>query len=399
MHPRRVQPTLEVVVTEASIDSAERYQRYGIPELGFRNYWYPAMTARSLGKKPKAVRLLGENIVVFRDGAGVYALQDRCPHRGAKLSPGRCEFPGSGSISCPYHGWTFDGRSGKLVAALMEGPDAAVVNKVGVKSYPVAVRAGLIFIFVGDMEAPPVEDDLPPFMADPAKFFSLSVGVEYANNWRSVVDNFPYDHHAQYVHRNSPELIFMPQLPFAQRITFEDLDGNNGLSFHALGGINKANFPGLGVFPRREFWRFLKPTGRANVGGWDQSKAFRLYGIKSQLELRLPSNVTVGRKSGEYSLVQWAVPVDEHRTILFNINCFRRNGALGELWNRLHYYSWRRWVHDWLFSGQDKTVIEASPPGPERLSRTDAGLVAWRRYAGENARRPPTKLAGLRDAS
>jgi hypothetical protein len=44
------------------------------------------------------------------------------------------------------------------------------------------------------------------------------------------------------------------------------------------------------------------------------------------------------------------------------------------------------WVHDWLFSDQDKRLLEAVIPGPEELSRSDIGIVAWRRYAVEHAR-------------
>lgn len=378
-------------MTETTVDLSELpYQRFGIPKLGFRNYWYPVLAAGKLGRKPKAVRLLGEDVVLFRDGGQIYALADRCPHRGAKLSPGSCEFPGSGTISCPYHGWTFDGRDGKLVAALMEGPESAVVGKVGVKSYPVAERAGLIFVFVGDMAAPPIDDDLPPFMADPQQFFSLSVSVEYAMNWRALVDNWPQDHHGPYAHRNSPELMLQPLLPFGQRVLTDEIEGGKGIAVRGAGGMRSADFPGLGRFPNDGYRRLLKPTGRGNMMEHEQSKAYRVYGIKSLVELRLPSLVVVGRQSGEYCLVQWAVPIDANRTLLFNINNFRRHGPLLALWHRVHYRVWRRWAHDWIFSGQDKTIVESMVPGPERLSRTDVGVAAWRRYAGEHARRPET---------
>jgi phenylpropionate dioxygenase-like ring-hydroxylating dioxygenase large terminal subunit len=65
---------------------------------------------------------LGEDIVLFRDGGKVYALSERCPHRGARLSQGKCLYPGSGTISCRYHGWTFKGETGRCVAKLMGVP-------------------------------------------------------------------------------------------------------------------------------------------------------------------------------------------------------------------------------------------------------------------------------------
>jgi phenylpropionate dioxygenase-like ring-hydroxylating dioxygenase large terminal subunit len=81
-------------------DPAEApYRRFNIPATGFRNYWYPILTAGEIGRKPKAVRLLGEDIVLFRDAGKLFALEDRCPHRGVKLSIGACEYAGTGSTS------------------------------------------------------------------------------------------------------------------------------------------------------------------------------------------------------------------------------------------------------------------------------------------------------------
>ena len=62
------------------------YRRYDIPELGFENYWYPIFTTRELGTKPKPVKLLGKDIVLFRNKDQVHALDDRCPHCGVRLS-------------------------------------------------------------------------------------------------------------------------------------------------------------------------------------------------------------------------------------------------------------------------------------------------------------------------
>src|SRR5579863_2981321 len=126
-----------MAVTDATVDPEAPYARDGLPALGFRNYWYPILKARRLGRRPRAVRLLGEQIVLFRDGGRLHALEDRCPHRGTRLSIGACRFPGSGTISCPYHGWTFRGADGTLAAALMEGPGAPIERKVRIQAYPV----------------------------------------------------------------------------------------------------------------------------------------------------------------------------------------------------------------------------------------------------------------------
>src|SRR4051794_17236495 len=140
--------------------SLSPWPRYNAAVLGFRNYWYPVMLARSLRRRrPKPIMICGERIALFRDGGNIYALSNRCPHRGIPLSEARREFPGT--ISCAYHGWTYDLKTGQLVGVLTDGPDSPICGKVQVKTYPVAERAGLIWIYIGDGDPTPIEEDLP----------------------------------------------------------------------------------------------------------------------------------------------------------------------------------------------------------------------------------------------
>ena len=72
-----------------------------------RNYWQPVALAEELdGPRPvKAVRLLGEDLVLFREGKSYGLLERHCPHRGADLAYGRLEGDG---LRCAFHGWKFD---------------------------------------------------------------------------------------------------------------------------------------------------------------------------------------------------------------------------------------------------------------------------------------------------
>jgi hypothetical protein len=135
----------------------------------------------------------------------------------------------------------------------------------------------------------------------------------------------------------------------------------------------------------------MKPTGRGAVAGFENSRARKVYGIKNQSEIWLPGLTVVGRLTGEYCLIQWAVPVDEMTTRCFNINNFRRMGKWRALYDTAHYWVFRSWVHDRMFSDQDKVLIESTVPGPERLSKSDTGVIAWRKFAGSHARRPATE--------
>src|SRR4051794_40276465 len=80
--------------------------RYEAAAMGLREYWYPGVLSRHLGKKPVAIRLLGEDLVFFRAQGKAYALRDMCAHRGVPLRFGKCL--SDGTVTCGYHGWTYD---------------------------------------------------------------------------------------------------------------------------------------------------------------------------------------------------------------------------------------------------------------------------------------------------
>jgi phenylpropionate dioxygenase-like ring-hydroxylating dioxygenase large terminal subunit len=359
------------------------YAPFAMPPLGLRNYWYPALHARQLGKKPRRVTVLGEELVLFRGPNGVYALDNRCPHRGARLSLGKCRY--EGTVSCPYHGWTFDG-AGDCVAAIMEGPDSQTPGRVHIKSYPATERHGLIWLFLGDAPAAPFEEDVPDLVTDTSNFFTITAATDYACNWRVLADNWTNEHHGPYVHGNSPELMLQPLPPFAMNLTVIDHGNGKSMGVRGEGGINNAHFPGLGGFPQSTWHRVLKPTGRGVRGNWQATPAAREFGVQTPTAVRLPGMVIVARPNAQYFLIQWATPLDATTTRLFNINCFRRRGAAREWYDRIHYALFRGWAHDWIFSGQDKSVVESVIEGPERLSKTDIGLIGWRRFVKANQR-------------
>ena len=104
------------------------------PPTGLRDFWYPALLDKKVGRKPVRLQMLGEELCFFRDGQGkVAALWDVCPHRGASLSQGDCHF--KGTVACSYHGWVFDGE-GECVSVLSEGPNSGIPGKVQARKYP-----------------------------------------------------------------------------------------------------------------------------------------------------------------------------------------------------------------------------------------------------------------------
>ncbi|HWP58124.1 MAG TPA: aromatic ring-hydroxylating dioxygenase subunit alpha [Candidatus Acidoferrales bacterium] len=118
-----------------------------------RRYWHPVAVAAELTEeKPiKAVKVLGEELVVFRDKSGRYGLLgERCAHRMASLAYGRTEPDG---IRCPYHGWKFD-VSGKCLEQPAEPPGSTFKERVRQKAYRVQKLSGLLYAYMGPEPAP-----------------------------------------------------------------------------------------------------------------------------------------------------------------------------------------------------------------------------------------------------
>jgi phenylpropionate dioxygenase-like ring-hydroxylating dioxygenase large terminal subunit len=121
----------------------------------FRRYWLPTLLAEELPDRdgaPVRVRLLGEDLVAFRDSDGVAALVGAfCPHRRAPMFFGRNEECG---LRCVYHGWKFD-RNGTCVDMPSEPPDSLFKTKVTIDAYPTWEGGGMIWAYLGPPELKP----------------------------------------------------------------------------------------------------------------------------------------------------------------------------------------------------------------------------------------------------
>ncbi len=101
-----------------------------------------------------AVRLLGEDLVIWKNASGYHAWQDLCVHRGSKLSLGK--LMDNDCLRCPYHGWTYDGE-GRCVQ-MPAHPEQTPPSKARVKTYDLKEGYGLLWVCLGEPS-----NDLPPF--------------------------------------------------------------------------------------------------------------------------------------------------------------------------------------------------------------------------------------------
>lgn len=165
-------------------------------QKALRRFWYAIMPLDRLAEGPQPFRLMGEDIVLFLDASGQpAALRDRCLHRTAKLSAGRCA---AGAIECGYHGWTYD-RDGGLIR-IPQYEAGQPLPRLSVEAYRCVARYGYAWVAL-DEPARPIfdipEDGAPGYR----RIF------QFYDRWRTAplrfMENSFDNAHFAYVHRGT----------------------------------------------------------------------------------------------------------------------------------------------------------------------------------------------------
>jgi nitrite reductase/ring-hydroxylating ferredoxin subunit len=347
------------------------WPRYDAAVLGFRNYWYPVLLSRQLGQKPRAITLCGEKIVLVREGDRVYALHDRCPHRGIPLSQGRREFPGM--LTCPYHGWTYDVKTGRLEVVLTDGPDSPICGKVNVATYPVEERVGVIWVYVGEQPPPPVEADIPEELLRPDAVIEGLVEIR-RGNWRYACENSVDEGHAKYLHRKTPWTYFSEFPAWTRGVNMAPSEDGQWLMRIREQSIFEDTYPRIGRWPPKYPWQ-------SRTRGPSVSLGIRLPGI---LRVVMP----------DWTDYEMFVPVDarRHRAVFLAVKF--ASGAPAALFRARFRAYIRPLYYGLLNRGQDQWMIELMQTPPERLYRPDVSITAWRKWCQEKARGAPSATSG-----
>jgi len=166
-------------------------------EMGelMRRYWQPVCLSSQLKDLPVAIKIMNEELVAFRDGAGrVGLLHKHCSHRGASLEFGRIAERG---IVCCYHGWHYD-IDGTILETPGEPPDSSIKHNVCHGAYPAREAHGLVFAYLGPPDALPEFPNYDTFNLAGVELVPYC--LRHDCNWLQVHENLMDPLHAVFLH-------------------------------------------------------------------------------------------------------------------------------------------------------------------------------------------------------
>ncbi len=257
-----------------------------------RRYWQPVALSEELTDLPRAIRILGEDLVVFRDGRGKAGVLDKhCAHRGTSLEYARIEPDG---IRCCYHGWLYD-TEGRCLQQPGEPPESTSKDRVRQPWYPARESGGLVFAYMGPialMPEFPAYDILHEEDTVLTAYRNVSRGAVAECNWLQIQENAMDPVHTAILHSSGgghfTDLFkALPQLDFAETPT--------GMTY-----IRTSTLPN--GFTYRRVQEVFLPNARSVADPY------------------LPGDEARSEKA---RLIGWWVPVDNTRTVGFHIEALR----------------------------------------------------------------------------
>ena len=231
----------------------------------FRRFWLPALLPSELPGfdcPPIRLRLLGEDLVAFRDSNGsVGFFTQACPHRGASIFFGRNEEEG---LRCVYHGWKFD-VTGACVDMPSEPAESNFKNKVRIKSYPSAEFGGLVWIYMGPPEKEPALPHYQWTLQPNAEDSRVSKHMQDSNYTQGLEGNID-SAHVTFLHRVFGQEHFLRGVPYVAPETTESRETEFGFVYGARRATPE---------PDEYYWRvtsyvfptFTQIAGTTKTGG------------------------------------------------------------------------------------------------------------------------------------
>ncbi|UFS58657.1 Rieske 2Fe-2S domain-containing protein [Subtercola endophyticus] len=227
-----------------------------------RAYWQPvALVSEMPEERPvKAVRIMSEDLVLFKREGG-WALTSRfCAHRGVDLSYGRLE---DGGLRCLYHGWLY-GPDGRCKEQPAEPPHSKFIDKIRISSYTCEERNGIIFAYLGAGDPPP----FPAFDCfDAPDEYTFAFKGLWECNWLQGVEGGIDPSHVSFLHRfiqEDPREVYGQQFSEEVEGTGKKLSMLVGESYRPDIEVESAEH-GLRVFAIRQLTEQMKHVRVTNL--------------------------------------------------------------------------------------------------------------------------------------
>jgi phthalate 4,5-dioxygenase oxygenase subunit len=273
-----------------------------------RRHWLPACLSEEVAEAdgtPVRTRLLGEDLVVFRDSKGrLGVLGERCPHRRASLAFGRNE---DGGLRCLYHGWKFD-VDGSVLETPCEPQGSCVGDFIKHKSYPAREGGGFVWIYMGPREE--MREFEPPAWAPSPHTRTSIVKVHTACNWAQVLEGSIDSAHSSSLHSTN-----MPSM---------QVDG-------AKATTTNWPRPSTDKSPRIQIQQtsfgFRYVAIRKPIFNAETHDYIRMTLFVAPFTVLIPPN-------DQYNLAQMLVPIDDVNTMFYWIAWHETKGIDQESWRK-----------------------------------------------------------------
>jgi nitrite reductase/ring-hydroxylating ferredoxin subunit len=321
-----------------------------------RRYWHPIGLAGDATATPRQLRVLGEDLILFRDGQGRAGLvYPHCAHRGSSLYYGKVEERG---IRCCYHGWLFDVQ-GHCLEQPCEPEGGRARDKVRQPWYPVQELYGLVWAYLGPPEKKPV---LPRYecleQLEPGEFLEAddhSIGGGGPRvipcNWLQHYENLVDPFHVVILHSSFSGTQFVPEMAVMPQVTWD----TTAISVRTLS---------LRTLPDGRTFRRISEAGLPT--------------------LRVIPNPRVGR-FGPVESLGWVLPIDDHSFRIYVAGRVREAGELHRMRSRPD--GKRLWeelgeAEHQLYPGDYEAMVgqgAITRHSEEHLATSDRGVVMLRR--------------------
>ncbi|MGE4339634.1 MAG: Rieske 2Fe-2S domain-containing protein [Pigmentiphaga sp.] len=320
-----------------------------------RRYWHPIGLIADASTTPRRVRVLGENLILFRDGQGAPGLvTEHCAHRGTSLYYGKVEERG---IRCCYHGWLFD-TQGRCVEQPCEPEGGRARERIRQPWYPVEERYGLIWAYLGPAERQPV---LPRYEA----LETLAEGEFVEANDRSIGGGGP-----QIIPCNWLQHYDNLVDPFHVVVLHSTFSGTQFIDAMAL----------MPDVEWSECETGIRTTSRRNL---PDGKLFLRISEAAVPTLRVIPSPTVGQY-GPVESLGWILPIDDTTFRIYVAGRVRQPGELANMRSRQNGKLWEELSEEehQQFPGDYEAQVSQRPiavHAEEHLATTDRGIVMLRR--------------------